>query len=205
MVPEWFKNIDIQKNTSIENQIHKVMNEIEKEYTFQWNTLKNLLNFKLAKAKEGTLKSSNDYRNALIKEIEEKAISWEIISNNKDILWTAKYEALANKIIEVSKLTKDIQKWIQNLRAEILQDSFQEMFLSSSYLQTKWLYSREILARIDDPKTLWDNLMWLWIGTLESLVIVWKFTYDIGKWIILTPYHIIEIIRWKGKYNGIEI
>lgn len=197
-------NNTVLKN-GIEEKINIVMNEIEKEYNFKWNTLENLFSFKLEKAKEITIENSNEYKKALIEEIEKKANSWEITSNNEDILWIAKYEALANKIIEVSKLTQDIQKWIQDLRAEILNDRFRDIFLTSNSLLTKNIYSQKTLDRVDNPNNIWDNLVWLWVGIIESWAIIWKFSYDLGKWILLSPYHVIQLIRWKAQYSWIEI
>lgn len=196
---------ETNKNDWIEKRINKVMSEIENEFKFKWNTLEKLFSFKLDIEKKETTQNSSEYRNALIAEIEKKANSWDIISNNEEKLNQAKYEALANKIIEISKLTDEIQAWIQELRAELLNDSFKEISLTSNSLLTKWLYSKWVLKRIDDPKKFTDQLLWLWVWTVESLAIMWKFGYDLWKWIVMSPYHLVQIIRWKAKYDWIEI
>lgn len=204
-------NLDLRPNhetawfNPIETKINTVMTEIENEFKFKENTLESLFNFKLQKARNETHLSSNEYRNALIKEIEAKANSWEITSSNTEILSNAKYEVLANKIIEINKLTQEIQSGIQQLRAELLQDSFKEISLWSSSLITKKWYSPETLARIDNPETFSDNLLGLGIGTIETFAIVWKFWYDVTKDFLLSPYHLVQIIRGKAKYNGVEI
>lgn len=204
-------NLDLRPNNEtawfnpIETKINIVMNEIENEFKFKENTLESLFNFKHQKAKNETFLSSNEYRNALIKEIEAKANSGEITSTNTEILSNAKYEVLANKIIEINKLTQEIQSGIQELRAELLKDSFKEISLWSNSLITKKWYSQNTLTRIDNPETFSDNLLGFSIGTIETIAIIWKFWYDIAKDFVLSPYHLVQIMRGKAKYNGVEI
>jgi len=200
------KDIEINGKSWIEKKISNLMNEIEKEFKFKWNTLEKLLSFKFYIEKREAIKTSNEFRSALISEIEKKANFWEIVSNDNEKLNQAKYELLANKIIEISKLTKEIQAWIRNLRSEILNDAFkEEPFLTSSSLITKRLYWEDLLKRIDNPESFGDQLIWLWVASIETLAIVWKFIYDLWKDIILSPYHLVQIIRWKAKYDWIEI
>lgn len=196
---------ETNKNDWIEKRIDKLISEIENEFKFKWNTLETLLSFKLDIEKKETIQNSSEYRNALIAEIEKKANSWDIVWNNEDKLTQGKYEALANKIIEISKLTDEIQAWIQKLRAELLNDSFREISLTSNSLLTKWIYSKKTLKRIDDPKNFIDQLLWLWVWTIETIAVIWKFGYDLWKWIVMSPYHFVQIIRWKAKYDWIEI
>lgn len=192
---------EINKNDWIESKIYSLMNEIKKEFKFKWNTLEQLFNFKLSKNKIEVIESSNNFRNALIAEIEKMSNSWDIVLNNDAKLTWIKYETLANKIIEINELSKEIKAWIQELRAELLN----ETSLSSNSLLTKWFYSKNLLQKIDNPKNFKDELIWLWVASIEVIAVVLKFWYDIWRDFILFPYHIIQILKWEVKYNWIKI
>lgn len=186
---------------NIDWKINSLVSQIEWEFRFKWNTLNNLFSFKLTKWKEETLEDSQDFRNALIEEIQKKANLWEISWNDSQDLSEKQYEALANKIIEVKKLTKEIQSGIEELRAEMLSEDFKEIQLTSSYLLTKWLYKPETLKKVDNPENFSDELVWLLVWVVETFTVLWKWWYDISKWIVLWLYHLIEIVRWKSELD----
>lgn len=191
----------LAKNNNIDWKINSLVSQIEWEFKFKWNTLNNLFSFKLTKWKEETLEDSQDFRNALIEEIQKKANLWEISWNDSQDLSEKQYEALANKIIEVKKLTKEIQSGIEELRAEMLNEDFKEIQLTSSHLLTKWLYKPETLKKVDNPENFSDELVWLLVWVVETFTVLWKWWYDISKWIVLWLYHLIEIVRWKSELD----
>lgn len=198
------RNIGIEglKNSKIDFKINSLVSQIEWEFKFKWNTLNSLFSFKLQKGQKGTIDDSQEFRNALIAEIEAKANSWDIASNNDDKLTQAKYEALASKIIQIQKLTAEIQTWIEELRAEMLNKSFEELRLTSSSLITRWWYSKETLQKVDNPENFANELIWLLVWTVETLTISGKFWYDLIKDLVLSVYHLIEIIGWKAKFES---
>jgi len=196
------KSVEKLKNSQIDSKINSLVSQIEWEFKFKWNTLNNLFSFKFKLGQEETINDSQEFRNALIAEIQAKANSWDIISNNDDELNQVKYEALANKIIQIKKLTLEIQSWIEELRAEMLNESFKELQLTSSSLITKWWYSKKTLQKVDNPENFADELRWLLVWIVETFVILGKFWYDLVKDIILSVYHLIELIRWKAEFES---
>lgn len=190
-------------NNWVEWKINSLMNQIAVECKFKGNTLTDLLSFKLTKWHEVTLQNSIEFKDALIAEIEAKARLWEIVFNNQENLSNAKYEVLASKIININQLKNEIQVWIQDLRFELSGDLVN---LSASWMSTNKFYSPETLARINNPQNFKDNLKWLLVSAIELWVVLWKLSYDVWKWIVLSPYHSVQIIRWKAKYDwSVEI
>lgn len=206
-------NFDVRKNIetqgsipSIESRINRVMNEIEKEFSFQWNTLESLMTFKLKKQKQFAIENSVEYKNALIQEIKLKADSGEITAQNEtETLSQAKYEVLASKIIQINKLTQEIQSEIQSLRADFLKDSLENFQMGSNNFITKKWYSKETLARIENPQNFSDEILGFTLSAIDSIVTIWKFSYDVLSGVVLSPYHMVQIIRGKAKYDGVEI
>ncbi len=188
-------------NSWIDMKINSLVSQIEGEFKFKWNTLNNLFSFKLTKWQEETKEDSQEFRNALIAEIQRQANAWEIYLNNSQDLSEKQYEALASKIIEIKKLTKEIQSWIEELRSEMLNKHFEELKLTANDLTTRWWYSPKLLERIENPKNLADQLMWILVWIVETSVVLWRLWYDLWKWIVLAIYHLIEIIGWKGKLD----
>lgn len=185
---------------NIEQQIDRVISEIEKEYKMWKKTLENLLSFKLEKWIEETSKNSLEYRTALISEIQKKANLWEITSfDGEKRLWTEEYELLANKLIEISKLKEKTQSWIEELRAEMIKDFYTDNLFVSKTLITKNFYSPKTLAKLDNPEWFTDNLIWFWIWTIETLAIIWKFSLEALEWLIKSPIHLIQLAKWDAK------
>ncbi len=191
---ESFKNIP-----SIEAKINAIVTEIENEYKIWKKTLEKLIAFKLEKWKESISKETWEYKNALISEIKKEANSWEIFSQNNEILSEEQYQVLAEKLIEISKLREQTQSWIEELRAELIKDTFSDNFFTSQTLITKWLYSQETLQKIDNPKWFSDNMIWFWVWTIETFTVIWKFSLETLKWIIKSPFDLIQLVKWDAK------
>lgn len=189
----------LQNTPSIEAKINAIVTEIEKEYKIWKNTLEKLMAFKLEKWKESISKETWEYKNALISEIKKEATSWEIFSQNNEILSEDEYKYLAEKLIEISKLKEKTQIWIEELRAELIKDSFSDNLFTSKTLLTKWLYSQKTLDKIENPKWFLDNMVWFWVWTIETLAIIWKFSFETLKWIIKSPIDLVQIAKWDAK------
>lgn len=205
-------NFDVRKNAetqtsinSIESKISRVMNEIEKEFSFKWNTLESLMAFKLEKQKATTIEKTVDFKSSLIEEIKQKANAWEITSSENLELSQAKYEVLANKIIELNKLKNEVQSEIQNLRAEYLKSSLENFQIGTNDFITRKWYSKATLARIENPQSMTDEMLGLAISWVESIVTIGKFSFDVLSGVVLTPYHLVKIVSGKAKYDWVEI
>lgn len=49
------------------------------------------------------------------------------------------------------------------------------------------------------PETLWDQVLWVWLGIIDTAEAVILFLYWLGKWVLLTPYHLYLIITGQAQ------
>ena len=95
----------------------------------------------------------------------------------------------------ISKLSKKNREALKKLIE--LDESSPENFkyhLTSTYF-SKYTY------RALNPETFSDHILWVWLGILDTTEAVILFLYGLGKWILVTPYHLYLIISWKAKFD----
>ncbi len=68
------------------------------------------------------------------------------------------------------------------------------------HILTASLFSKQMLERGKNPKNFSDQCIGTWLWLLDSSEAIILFLYGLGKWILLTPYHLYLLIRWKGKF-----
>lgn len=59
-----------------------------------------------------------------------------------------------------------------------------------------------IVDRAENPKNIPDQILWLGLWIIDSTEAVILFTYGLGKWILLTPLHLYQIITGEREYTG---
>lgn len=72
------------------------------------------------------------------------------------------------------------------------------------YKSSKKLLPKNILQKAYDPQNFWDQVIGFWVGVFDSSEAIILFLYGLGKWILLTPYHIYLILSWKSEYEGFK-
>lgn len=55
-----------------------------------------------------------------------------------------------------------------------------------------------------NPQNFSDQALGALFGIFDTTEAVILFVYGLWKWVILTPYHIFLMLRWKARYEGIE-
>lgn len=73
-----------------------------------------------------------------------------------------------------------------------------------NYISSKKILPDSILQKAYYPQGIWDQIIGLWVGVFDSTEAVILFIYALGKWIILTPYHIFLILTGKWEYDGFK-
>lgn len=188
-------SIESSTENDINKQIATLEYAIQSEFNISKNTLWNLLNFKKVSAQKENKEQSIDYRKALIWEIQRLSGSWEIhsdLSNEQSIV-------LADKVIALEKLKERTQSGIKELREEILSSQYNNNLFGSDGLSLSW--SKTTREKIDNPKWLWDHIVWLWVWIVETGVVLTKMSWEILLWILKSPVHVVELIRGKAELN----
>lgn len=141
----------------------------------------------LSQAKEllsnGTGSSLESLKNTLAQ--------WEHISGVKleEAVGSAR-----EKLKSFSKKNREAFK--QSLERDTYHPETHEFYLSAQ------LFSQKQLERAQNPHSLTDQVLGAWIGLIDSTEAVILFTYALGKWILLTPYHLYLMIMGKASYDG---
>lgn len=61
------------------------------------------------------------------------------------------------------------------------------------------LFSKNIIEKWKNPQSFGDECIGAWLWLIDSTEAVILFVYWLGRWILLTPYHIYLLITGKGK------
>lgn len=189
-------HLETSQEHIINNQIEWLQKAIEAEFKISKNTLWELLTFKKEIKKQESINNSIDYRKALISEIQRLSESGELksqLSDEQSIL-------LADKLIALEKLKEKVQNWIDELRNEITNNTYHNELFSSQWLTLKW--SKNICEKIDNPKWMWDTLIWFWIGIVETGVIVGKVIWETVVGIVKLPYDAFALMTSKAKLES---
>lgn len=175
------QEIKLSINDKIESWENTILNNIAKEFWLHKSNLEKLTTFK----------TSN-----WIKWLRE-----EISTNNIENL----------KEVPDNKL-EELLDWIKNYQQRIKEESINK--LSSLKKDTNQLYKREentyIFSKlskelkdkyINNPISLSDNIIWwtIWIASTSEKII--KTTYEIWKWIIMSPIDIYNLATKRAKYD----
>ncbi len=114
-----------------------------------------------------------------------------ITENDKNTLLSLtddRLEDLYNAVVWAEKILKT--PWIEKI------DIFKSDSTISKNIFTLWIYKKVLY-----PENAFDQVIWLWIWSVESFESTIKLLIDIWIWIIKSPYHIYLIISWKWEYK----
>jgi len=109
---------------------------------------------------------------------------------------------------DFQKALTQAQKSIESLskqKRESLRDSLEEERYAPEkfeYKINKKFVSPNLLHRAQNPQSIGDHTIGLWLGLIDSTEAVILFTYGLWRWILLTPYHIYLILTGQAKYKG---
>lgn len=115
-------------------------------------------------------------------------------------LWNKELERLFFTITWAKELIKSAsENKLDVLKKEVDKKSYSP---SKSWLETR--LPSTILTRINNPKNIWDQLIWAFIWTLNSCLTTVEFLYNLWKWIIQSPYHIYLLVRSKAEIESLK-
>lgn len=131
-------------------------------------------------------------------------IKWDTLWNLewlKNTLWkdinTQEFQKAINKAREsISNLSKKNREKLKKLI------EWDENSVENFHYNITEKYFSKAQKRALYPETIWDQIIWVWLGIIDTAEAITLFLYWLGKWILLTPYHLYLIITWKAKMDG---
>lgn len=107
---------------------------------------------------------------------------------------------LADRIKEAGSQIETLSK---KHREHLKQSLEEENFEPEKHIYTlgKGIFWDKIYKQIEDPKKLWDHVIGLGLGIIDSSEALILFLYGLSKWILMTPYHLYLMIYKKAKYK----
>lgn len=164
------------------------------------------------------LRETSDLLNKLAREISQEfwltlwevknLISWDTSGGLEELrshIWTP------TSAIDLPKLKETIS-WAQNSieqlskkKIETLKSTLEQGIFTPEkheFMVSKKIFSENITGRAQNPQNIWDELIWVGLGLIDSTEAVILFTYSLAKWVVLTPYHIYLVLTWQAKYDG---
>lgn len=156
-------------------------------------------------------RESSELINTLAKEIAEKfgieiseaknLISWEITHDLKSLRWSLApdnsvqlWDAInnaKNKIEDLSKKHRERLK--KSLEATDYSPDTHE------YKSSKKLLWDALIQRVKEPKGIADQIIGIWIWIIDSTEAIVLYSYELGKWIVLSPYHLYLLLSQKWE------
>lgn len=108
-----------------------------------------------------------------------------------------------NAIAEARSAIEDLSKKKRESLKQMLEEEryAPEKF---EYSINKKLFSEDTLYKAQNPQNMWDHIIWVGLGIIDSTEAVILFSYALGKGILLTPYHLYLILTGKAQYQGLE-
>lgn len=189
-----FDNIDYnsEKLNWISAKINSLETQIVENYKLPYWKLMELASFS---AWKGTEELKRDLETQLKEHFE----------NNEWI--NINYGELAGKIQELWQLKNSLiietKIYISKLNDELLRESGDNTLKDPTNFIVARFFSQETLKRCSDPQKLSDHLVWLWVWTLESVTVAWKFTWEVAWWLIKSPYDLYKMASWE-EYDWIK-
>lgn len=130
-----------------------------------------------------------------------KAETWDYLQKLKDNF--SNFDEITQTILEIQKLeiAKEAISQKEKLREEIEEEKFKAWLITKSDLNI-WKYlSQETIDQINNPQNIIQNMKWIFIWTLETLVIALILSKDILKWFATLANDITLIAKNKWKYD----
>ena len=127
----------------------------------------------------------------------------KISEEQKELLnnfWDEKLEKLFFTIKwTIDNINKASQNKLDVLKSEIDSNSFKP---NKSWIKTK--LSKNIISKIENPKNIWDNIIWASVWTIVSSEKILKTIYGLWKWLIQSPNHVFLAVKWDAEIKNIN-
>lgn len=130
--------------------------------------------------------------------------TWHSLDNFKEGLASTSEVNITDLENAINTARSSIEILSQKNR-EALKNSLEQEILNLEqhrYILSQKIFSPDTLVRIKNPKNIKDQVLWAGIWLFDSTEAVIFFTYKLGKWVIVTPYHIYLLLVGKAQYDG---
>lgn len=130
-----------------------------------------------------------------------KAETWDYLQKLKDNYCNS--DEITQTILEIQRLeiVKETILQKEKIREEIEEEKFKAWLITKSDLNI-WKYlSQETIDQINNPQNIIQNMKWIFIWTVETLVIALILSKDILKWFATLANDITLIAKNKWKYD----
>jgi len=124
----------------------------------------------------------------------------KILSNNEKESLKQLTEEEKEKLFSVLRWYKELIENNSKNNLELLKNSIQNKTNIDKWDFEKIL-PKNILTKLENPKSVWDEILWIAFWTANSIYTTTKFLYELWKNIIQAPYHIYLIVSWKAEYK----
>jgi energy-converting hydrogenase A subunit M len=179
---------------------------IEKNNKFQWNLDKKKLLDKLANDIAHEFWIDKEKTEKLIKS--ETLVSLDSLKNelkqeknNKDNLNNKELE----KLFFTLRWALDVIEKSSKIEIKILKEDVEKSINIEEFKNhIEYYLPAKLIDKAKNPNNPHEHILWLALGTTNSIIATIDILYKIWKWIIQTPYHIYIIIIWKAKTNSFK-
>lgn len=104
-------------------------------------------------------------------------------------------ESRSKTRIEIASFSDALKKELEKL------DDYK--IASSDWISSKFI-SNERLAKIESGETLWDNLAWAAIWSIDTVYSIWNYWKDLLVWIAKTPVDLYKIATQKAEIDSFK-
>lgn len=139
----------------------------------------------------------------------KELIQWDTLGNLDALKWTVNKNKKLN-VLDLQQAISDARNTIEKVSKQ-KRESLKEMLDEERYAPEKHeykinkkIFSPDLLYRVQNPKNIWEYVMWLWIWVIDSAETVIVFSYKLWEGILLSPYHFYLLLTGKGSYHGIK-
>ncbi len=124
------------------------------------------------------------------------------LENNKEIIDKDKNKILSLTQQELEKLYNSV-KWAEKLISNEDLEKIEFVYLEKNDELSKKIFPK-LFEKAINPIDYKDQIIWLWLWSIDSIYTTSKLVYDVGKWIVKTPKHIYLILSNTWTYKNIE-
>lgn len=177
-------NVDIKKEANEQINSQKLLEELSKdiarEFWIEQENTKKLLGADISKGLEDLKKEIQNSWDEKLKALDKKRVEKLFFT----LKWALDVIEKSSKI-EIKSLKEDMEKEIntQEFKSKI-----------EDYLP------KELVYRAQNAEKIHEHILWFALGTANSLYATADILYQIGKWILQTPYHLYMILSGKWEY-----
>ena len=157
-------------------------------------------------------RESSELINTLAKEIAEKfgieineaknLISWEVSHDLHSLKWSLSQSINTVQLWEAINSAKTKIEDLSKKHREKLKKSLEATDYSPNtheYKSSRKLLWDALIQRAKEPTGITDQLIWIWIWCIDSAEAVIIYSYELGKWILLSPYHLYLLLSQKWE------